>query len=938
MKSNFGNGIGKKVVAVLLLLSMTAGIVFSAPLAVISGDAKIYDSTYKSVKNASEASDGYVIKTGAEGVLLENGDVKLSVEPNSLAQIISLDGNPEIYLLDGRAELSSASAFTIRTTVTSYKAEAGTSIYVITEEKEETAYVGTGSATATNLITKEVTQIGAGTYIDNAKAGFTPAQTVLEEYWKKPSQTQQAAQQPAAEAPSSEAAQQPAAQQPAAEAPSSETAQQQASTETAGALVHTFDYYGFTATVEAYIGQAYISYPAFVTDEELGAAAAAAVAAYPEYTQGITYEILEPGLAVVYYPEAYGPDEFNFAMGLLEGELYAYLDYISAQLFASVPETEPEPVVTEQPAETPAAETAGALVHTFDYYGFTATVEAYIGQAYISYPAFVTDEELGAAAAAAVAAYPEYTQGITYEILEPGLAVVYYPEAYGPEEFYFAMGLLEGELYAYLDYISAQLFAKEPAPAPAAPEVKQEEPAVVEQPAPEQTAPEKTPIETAPRPEEPAPEAPVEKKASDFRFGAALGFVYGFGEDGDEYADPAFLKDRVGVFKKNFTGIINPYFSYKNFQFGLHFVLNVKNGQFVNPFTFDTEHGVTGYIGSVMKYVSLFSFKTDDGSFNINVSRNNDLDFRSPINEPFRLGFDKEDKLLATMTLQAGGFSIKAFADDLELTAKRNGRSQYAGVRAAYKLNKFEIGLSAIADIKGGVKEPVFYPGADIVVPLHFGNQDLEISAEGAAQIKSGKIRAILAKAMVNTITDNWFVLGFGAAYNHRSHINEIMNNGPADVIEQFSGKSIDVILKTGVQTGPFSLIGKFTLPLSLTKGQRLAYNTVITKSGKEAYISADTMDIQMDLSLGAFRFSAGVIYNGFSGRVGDVIKALAKREGRRKALVALLDPEVSTYYALATVGFNAGPTLLQAFVRADLMRVSGTLTVPVSAGIGITF
>ena len=808
MKSNFGNGIGKKVVAVLLLLSMTAGIVFSAPLAVISGDAKIYDSTYKSVKNASEASDGYVIKTGAEGVLLENGDVKLSVEPNSLAQIISLDGNPEIYLLDGRAELSSASAFTIRTTVTSYKAEAGTSIYVITEEKEETAYVGTGSATATNLITKEVTQLGAGTYIDNAKAGFTPAQTVLEEYWKKPAQTQQAAQQPEAEAPSSEAA-----QQPEAEAPSSETAKQQASTETAGALVHTFDYYGFTATVEAYIGQAYISYPAFVTDEELGAAAAAAVAAYPEYTQGITYEILEPGLAVVYYPEAYGPDEF-----------------------------------------------------------------------------------------------------------------------------YFAMGLLEGELYAYLDYISAQLFAKEPAPAPAAPEVKQEEPAVVEQPAPEQTAPEKTPIETAPRPEEPAPEAPVEKKASDFRFGAALGFVYGFGEDGDEYADPAFLKDRVGVFKKNFTGIINPYFSYKNFQFGLHFVLNFKNGQFVNPFTFDTEHGVTGYIGSVMKYVSLFSFKTDDGSFNINVSRNNDLDFRSPINEPFRLGFDKEDKLLATMTLQAGGFSIKAFADDLELTAKRNGRSQYAGVRAAYKLNKFEIGLSAIADIKGGVKEPVFYPGADIVVPLHFGNQDLEISAEGAAQIKSGKIRAILAKAMVNTITDNWFVLGFGAAYNHRSHINEIMNNGPADVIEQFSGKSIDVILKTGVQTGPFSLIGKFTVPLSLTKGQRLAYNTVITKNGKEAYISADTMDIQMDLSLGAFRFSAGVIYNGFSGRVGDVIKALAKSEGRRKALVALLDPEVSTYYALATVGFNAGPTLLQAFVRADLMRVSGTLTVPVSAGIGITF
>ncbi|MBP5162715.1 MAG: hypothetical protein ILP16_07045 [Spirochaetales bacterium] len=917
MKSNFGNGIGKKVVAVLLLLSMTAGMVFSAPLAVVSGDAKIYDSTYKSVKNASEASDGYVIKTAGESVLLENGDVKLSVEPNSLAQIISLDGNPEIYLLDGRAELSSSAAFTIRTTVTSYKAEAGTSIYVITEEKDETAYVGTGSATATNLITGEVTQLGAGTYIDNAKTGFKPAQTSLEEYWKKPAQTQQAA------------AQQPVEQPAATETPAAETA---------GALVHTFEYYGFTATVEAYIGQAIITYPSFVTDEELGAAAAAAVAAYPEYTQGITYEIVEPGLAVVYYPKAYGPEDFYFAMGLLEGELYAYLDYISGQLFATVPETEPEPVITEQPA-TPASETAGALVHTFEYYGFTATVEAYIGQAYISYPSFVTDEELGAAAAAAVAAYPEYTQGITYEILEPGLAVVYYPEAYGPEDFYFAMGLLEGELYAYLDYISAQLFAKEPAPAPAAPEVKQE-PAAAEQTQPEQTAPapEKTPIETSPRPEEPAPEAPVEKKASDFRFGASLGFIYGFGEDGDQYSTLKGLNKRVGVFKKNFTGIINPYFAYKNFQFGLHFVLNVKNGQFVNPFTFDTEHGVTGYVGSVMKYVSLFSFKTDDGSFNIDIRRNADLDFRSPINEPFRLGFDKEDKLLATMTLQAGGFSIKAFADDLEFTAKRNGRSQYTGVSAAYKLNKFEIGLSAIADIREGVKDTVFYPGADIVVPLRIRNQELEISAEGAAQIKAGKLKAILAKAMVNTITNDWFVLGFGAAYNHRSHINEIMNNGPADVIEQFSGKSIDIILKTGIQTEPFSLIAKFAVPLSLTKGQKLAYNTVITKSGKTESISADTMDIQMDLSLGAFKVSAGVIYNGFSGRVGDVIKALAKREGRREALVAMLDPEVSTYYALATVGFNAGPTLIEAFVRADLMRVSGTLTIPVSAGIGITF
>ena len=77
MKSNFGNGIGKKVIAVLLLLAMTAGMVFSAPLKAAAGygDAKVYDSTYKSVKDVSEVADGYVVRTAEESVLLENTDI-----------------------------------------------------------------------------------------------------------------------------------------------------------------------------------------------------------------------------------------------------------------------------------------------------------------------------------------------------------------------------------------------------------------------------------------------------------------------------------------------------------------------------------------------------------------------------------------------------------------------------------------------------------------------------------------------------------------------------------------------------------------------------------------------------------------------------------------------------------------------------------------------
>ena len=136
MKSFFVNAIAKKTVALLLVLAIAVGVAFAAPLAPKAGfgDAKVYDSSYKSVKNPAEVSDGFVLRTATSTVVLSGTNAEVEVEANSLLQFISIGDKPVFYLLDGRAIFTSNSAFEVRTPVTTYQGEAGTSIYVITEE------------------------------------------------------------------------------------------------------------------------------------------------------------------------------------------------------------------------------------------------------------------------------------------------------------------------------------------------------------------------------------------------------------------------------------------------------------------------------------------------------------------------------------------------------------------------------------------------------------------------------------------------------------------------------------------------------------------------------------------------------------------------------------------------------------------------------------
>ena len=825
MKSFFGNAIAKKTVSLILILAVAA-VAFASPLKTQAGfgDAKVYDSTYKAVRNPQEILDNYVIRTSSSAVVLNGGKISVEVEGNSLLQFISLGDKAVFYLLDGRAIFSSESAFEVRTPVTNYKAQAGTSLYVITEDVDETAYINKGKAKATNLITGEVTVIGEGQYIDNAQKDFKPVSTTREEYW----------------AAKASAEEQPAAEQKATPQP-----------------------------------------------EETKA---------PETTQ---------------------PEE---------------------QTSQAAAEEQPvqQPVVEEPVAETVVLE-AGALEHTFLYRGIRAVLRAYIGVAELEYPEFVTDEEIDAAARAAVLTFPEtITQEITYEVLEPGLAQIYYPETYGKTEFEMAIYLLDQELPGYIDAVLGPATAPEEQRAAAQAEEQPEKPAEAPQATVRETIESKVEKPTEPVQEQAPAEETVEESKG-FRFGATIGFIYGHGDRGDYFADPVFMHERVGVFLENYLVIVDPVFSFGNLKFGLHLEADIRSGKVANPIDKFSQGDVTGIVNGVMQFISIFNYTK--GGFSFNVDRTSNLEFRSPIVTRFDRNYDHDNKLLATMKYTNEGFGFTAFFDDLQLNAKLDGRSQFAGARMSYLLGKMEIGMSVIADFGNGFRNAVLYPGGDAVLP--FTIKGVGFSLEGGAVAAWPLDKTVTKAAMVEgkfNKTSGMITFGIGAAYSVRYNFNDIVNNGPTNVISVPRGKSVDLLASIGVNLEHFRFSADIRAPFTIKGDSRLVYNTVKTKYGNTATISADTMNLQADVFFGKFTFTAGAVFNGFAGRVADLIRAFRDADDRRAALAGIVDPEISTIFAKAEFAPSIGPVDLSIYVRADLMTVRSIIAIPLSAGAKISF
>ena len=814
MKSFFGNAIVKKSLSLILILAVAA-IAFATPLKPQGGfgDAKVYDSSYKAIQNPQEVSDNFVIRTSSSSVILNGGTVSVEVEANSLLQFISLDGEAVFYLLDGRAIFSTDSDFEVRTPVTNYKAQAGTAIYVITDDVEETAFVNVGKAEATNLITNEVTEIGEGKYIDNSKQGFSPASTTRNDFWKPEKKTKASEQ---------------AAPQPVIEEPVAETVILEA-----GALEHTFSYRGIRAVLRAYIGIADLEYPEYITSEDIDAAARAAVLTFPQtITQDISYEVVEPGLTQIYYPETYGETEFAMAVYLIDQELPGYID----ALLGPVAVPEQQVAVAEEPAQ-----------------------------------------------------------------VEPQ-----------PEQ---------------------------PAAAPQA-EVKETIESKVEKPA-------ETPEEIV--------ETPVEEsKETDFRFGLSAQIIYCNGTYTDDYKSPAKIDYRTGLFYNSFSVVVDPILNFKDFTIGFHFKFDVRSGKFVNPFKLNT-NGFTGITNTVMKYISLISY--ENGNFSIRADRTTELEFKSPVFSDLKRAYSMYDKLLGTVNYNNGAFKFTAFVDDLQLEAKVARRSQYAGFRASYTLGRVEIGASAVLNFRNGInKKLIAYPAVDVTVPFEIKDIGFEVEAGAAVQYRfNTEGKGLMVEAKINK-TSGTYLFGFGTSLTYKNYFNDFINNGPVDVVDQYRGLALDFTLNGGINTKFFKITGSYTLPIQLIKddnGGLLVYNTVFTKNNKKAKITADTFNIQADVEIGKFTFSTGAVYNGLTGRLSNIAKAFIKwiktrddktKKEFRTAFAALVDPEISTLYAQTAISFNIGSGVLDAYVRADLVRLESNslkgnaLTMPVSAGIKYTF
>lgn len=106
----------------------------------------------------------------------------------------------------------------------------------------------------------------------------------------------------------------------------------------------------------------------------------------------------------------------------------------SSEPVDSVPEiVVPAPApVTEAPAPAPVVEDEPAadapVTGSLTVYDYTAAYEAVPGQAVVSYPDFITDEEIAAFFAYAYTNHEAELTGVYYEITAPGTLVLTFPQ------------------------------------------------------------------------------------------------------------------------------------------------------------------------------------------------------------------------------------------------------------------------------------------------------------------------------------------------------------------------------------------------------------------------------------------------------------------------------------------------------------------------------
>ncbi len=110
------------------------------------------------------------------------------------------------------------------------------------------------------------------------------------------------------------------------------------------------------------------------------------------------------------------------------------------------PVKESEPDIVEK-ADSP--ETDFEYAYVYDFAGFKLIAEVHNGYGYVTYPSFITDEEIGEAASLFVQKYGDL--GVTFQKESAGKLSVEFPKNLTKKDFDYYAGVVSSELDFYLD-------------------------------------------------------------------------------------------------------------------------------------------------------------------------------------------------------------------------------------------------------------------------------------------------------------------------------------------------------------------------------------------------------------------------------------------------------------------------------------------------------
>ena len=190
-------------------------------------------------------------------------------------------------------------------------------------------------------------------------------------------------------------------------------------------VVSSYEYAGYTMSMEAYDGYALITLPAAATAADVDAFMANEVALYGSMLDGVTYSYDGTVLTI------------NYPAGVSEAERRAYVNMFVCDVIAMASS------VFSVPASTPVSA-------TYSYQGYELTAEIGTGSATLVYPDFITAAEAEGFFAVENAAYGDVLGSVHYSIKGAGKAVFTYPETVAISDVLTYTSLFVTDLIAYV--------------------------------------------------------------------------------------------------------------------------------------------------------------------------------------------------------------------------------------------------------------------------------------------------------------------------------------------------------------------------------------------------------------------------------------------------------------------------------------------------------